>query len=111
MITLLTYRILARIWTCSNLGAYIDMKIGDNGTFYENDIPQRMEDWKEDRNKIVEFLETDENIEVSEDIEEQWDCVAPPVDGYSGSNSARHSGSNSATLKNPVIYQIVTHLV
>ncbi|WP_456376548.1 C10 family peptidase [Lutibacter sp.] len=56
------------------------LAFSNNGTFDENDIPQGIEDWIGTRSEIVEFLETDENIDVSEDIEEQWDCVAPPVD-------------------------------
>ena len=56
------------------------LAFSNNGAFNQNDIPQGIQDWIENRSEVVEFLETDNDIEVSEDIQEQWDCVAPPID-------------------------------
>jgi streptopain len=56
------------------------LAFSNNGTFIENDIPQGIQDWINDRTEIVEFLEAEDEIEISEDIQEQWDCVAPPID-------------------------------
>lgn len=56
------------------------LAFSNNGTFNENDIPQGIQDWIEDRSEIVEYLETDMDIEASEDIQEQWDCLAPLPD-------------------------------
>jgi streptopain len=56
------------------------LAFSNNGVFNQNDISQGIQDWIENRSEVVEFLETDNDIEVSEDIQEQWDCVAPPID-------------------------------
>lgn|GEM_PF-872979 len=56
------------------------LAFSNNGTFDENGIPQGVQNWIEDRNEIIEFLETNNDIEVSEDIQQQWDCLAPPID-------------------------------
>ncbi len=46
------------------------LAFSNNGTFDENDIPQGIQDWIKDRSQIVEFIETDNDIEISEDIQE-----------------------------------------
>ena len=56
------------------------LAFSNNGVFNQNDIPPGIQDWIENRSEIVEFLEDDNDIVVSEDIQEQWDCVAPPID-------------------------------
>lgn len=56
------------------------LAFSNNGVFNKNNIPPGIQDWIENRSEIVEFLEDDNDIVVSEDIQEQWDCVAPPID-------------------------------
>ena len=56
------------------------LAFSNNGLFNENNIPQGIQDWINDRTSIVEQLKEDEETQVSEDVEEQWDCFAPPID-------------------------------
>jgi len=56
------------------------LAFSNNGFFNEYNISNGIQDWINDRVSIVTMLEEDEETQVSEDVEEQWDCFAPPVD-------------------------------
>ena len=71
------------------------LAFSNNGVFNENDIPLGIQDWINHRTKIIEQLEADDEIEVSEEIKEQWDCVAPPIGNeeiISGGNIHEQTG-------------------
>lgn len=56
------------------------LAFSDNGVFNENDIPKGLQDWIDYRTDIVDYLETNSNIEVAEEVKEQWYHAAPPID-------------------------------
>lgn len=56
------------------------LAFSNNEIFNYADIPQGIQDWINERTFIVEELQSNDDIPVSDEIEEQWDCVAPPID-------------------------------
>lgn len=56
------------------------LAFSNNGTFNQSNLPYGFKGWINNRIEIIEVLESNVDIGVSDEIKEQWDCVAPPID-------------------------------
>lgn len=69
------------------------LAFSNKGTFNQYYLTHGIEGWIKQRIEIIEYLKSNVDIGVSDEIEEQWDGVAPPIDDeeiiYGGSVDER----------------------